>query len=54
MQLYKWYITKNIKAILVNSSYYKKKRKLLKKLIQKYIKLKNLIKFKVNYAIFIY
>ena len=54
MQLYKWYITENIKAILVNSSYNKEKRKPLKKLIQKYIKLENPIKLKANYAMFIY
>ena len=33
MQLYKQYITENIKAILVNSSYNKEKRKPLKELI---------------------
>ena len=33
MQLYKWYITKNIKAILINSGYNKEKRKPLKELI---------------------
>ena len=54
MQLYKQYIAKNIKAILVNSSYNKKKRKPLKELIQKYIKLKNSVKLKANYTTFIY
>ena len=54
IQLYKQYITENIKAILVNNNYNKKKRKPLKELIQKYIKLKNPIKFKTNYAVFIY
>ena len=38
MQLYKWHITKNIKAMLVNSSgYNKEKWKPLKELIWKYI-----------------
>ena len=55
MQLYKQYITKNIKTILVNSDgYTKEKQKPLKELIQKYIKLKNPIKLKANYTIFIY
>ena len=55
MQLYKWHVAKNIKTILVNSSYYtKEKRKPLKKLIQKYIKLENPVKLKANYAAFIY
>ena len=41
--------------MLVNSSgYNKEKRKPLKKLIWKYIKLKNFIKLEANYAIFIY
>ena len=41
--------------MLVNSSgYNKEKRKPLKELIQKYIKLKNPIKLKANYAVFIY
>ena len=55
MQLYKQYITKNIKTMLVNSSSYtKKKRKPLKELIQKYIKLENFIKLKANCTTFIY
>ena len=55
MQLYEWYIAKNIKTILVNSGgYNKEKRKPLKKLIQKYIKLKNPIKFKANRTVLIY
>ena len=33
IQLYKWYIAENIKAILVNSSYNKEKQKPLKELI---------------------
>ncbi len=55
IQLYRQYITENIKIILVNSSSYtKEKQKPLKELIQKYIKLKNPIKLKANYTIFIY
>ena len=54
MQLYKQHIAENIKAILVNSSYNKEKRKPLKELIQKYIKLKNPIELKANYTAFIY
>ena len=54
IQLYKQYVAKNIKAILVNSSYNKEKRKPLKKLIWNYIKLKNPVKFKANYTVFIY
>ena len=38
MQFCEEYITKNIKAILVNSGYNKEKRKPLKELIWKYIK----------------
>ena len=44
----------DIRAILVNSSYNKEKRKPLKELIQKYIKLENPVKLKANYAVFIY
>ena len=54
MQFYKWYITENIKAILVNSSYNKEKRKPLEELIWKYIKLKNPVELKANYTAFIY
>ena len=54
MQLYKQYVAKNIKAILVNSSYNKKKQKPLKKLMWKYIKLKNSVELKANYTVFIY
>ena len=54
IQLYKWYVAKNIKAILVNSSYNKEKRKLLKKLMWKYIKLKNPVELEANYTVFIY
>ena len=55
IQLYKQYIAKNIKAILVNSSgYNKEKQKPLKKLIQKYIKLENPVELKANYTVFIY
>ena len=55
MQLYKQYITKNIKTILVNnSSYTKEKRKPLEELIWKYIKLENPVKLKANHTTFIY
>ena len=55
MQLYKQYVAKNIKTILVNSGgYIKEKRKPLKELIWKYIKLENLIKLKANCTVFIY
>ena len=55
MQLYKQYVTKNIKTILVNSSsYIKEKRKPLEELMWKYIKLENPIKHKANYTAFIY
>ena len=55
IQLYKQYVAKNIKTILVNSSAYtKEKRKPLEELIWKYIKLENPIKLKANYAVFIY
>jgi len=54
MQLYKWYVAKNIKTILVNSGdYTKEKRKPLEELIWKYIKLENPVKLKANYTIFI-
>jgi hypothetical protein len=39
---------------LVNSGYNKEKQKPLKELIWKYIKLKNPIELKANYAAFIY
>ena len=55
MQLYKWHIAENIKAMLVNSGgYNKEKWKPLKELIQKYIKLENFIELKTNYTVFIY
>ena len=55
MQLYKQYIIKNIKTILVNSGkYLKKKQKTLKDLIQVYTKLKSPAKLKANYNIFIH
>ena len=54
IQLYKWYVAENIKALLVNSSYNKEKRKPLKELIQKYIKLENPMELEANCAIFIY
>ena len=55
MQLYKWYIIKNIKTILVNSGkYLKEKQKILKDLIQAYTKLENSTKLKANYNILIY
>jgi hypothetical protein len=54
IQLCKWYVVNNIKAILVNSSCNKEKRKPLKELIWKYIKLENPVELKANYAVFIY
>ena len=55
MQLYKWHIIKNIKTILVNSGkYLKEKQKILKDLIQVYIKLESPTKFKANYNILIH
>ena len=55
MQLYKWHVAKNIKAILVNSGgYNKKKRKPLEELIWKYIKSQDPIELKANRAAFIY
>ena len=53
MQLYKWYVIENIKTILVNNGkYLKEKWKILKDLIQAYIKLESFIKLKANYNIF--
>ena len=55
MQLYKQYVAKNIKTILVNSGgYTKEKRKPLEELMWKYIKLENPIELKANCAAFIY
>ena len=55
MQLYKWHVVKNIKTILVSSGkYLKEKRKILKNLIQVYIKLKSPAELKANYNIFIH
>ena len=55
MQLCKWHVAENIKTMLVNSSgYTKEKRKPLEELMQKYIKLKNPVKFKANCTVFIY
>ena len=55
MQLYKWHIIENIKAMLVNSGkYLKEKQKILKDLIQVYIKLKSPVKLKANYNTLIY
>ena len=50
MQLYKWYIIKNIKTMLVNSNkYLKEKQKTLKNLIQVYTKSENPAELKANY-----
>ena len=50
IQLYKQYVVKNIKTILVNSSkYLKEKRKILEDLIQAYTKLESPAKLKANY-----
>ena len=50
MQLYKQYVIKNIKTILVNSGkYLKEKRKILDKLIWVYTKLESPTKLKANY-----
>ena len=55
MQLYKWYIVKNIKAILINSGkHLKEKQKTLEDLIWAYTKLKSPAKFKANYNALIY
>ena len=53
IQLYKQYIVKNIKTILVNSNKYsKEKQKILKDLIQVYTKLKSPAKLKANCNVF--
>ena len=55
MQFYKWHVVENIKTILINSGkYLKEKQKILKDLIQVYIKLKSPAEFKTNYNIFIH
>ena len=52
IQLYKWYVIKNIKTILVNSGkYLKEKQKTLEDLIWAYTKLESPAKLKANYNI---
>ena len=54
IQLYKWYVIKNIKTILVNSGkYLKEKQKTLEDLIWAYTKLESPAKLKANYNILI-